>query len=262
MATRAQEGAQEKPVARSRPKGLGLVGAAWEICKKDARIELRTKEILATAGIFAVVVAVLASLSFFNPNYKRATCAGTIWIAIFFASILSFSRIWQRERDESALTSLLVAPIPRASIFLGKALATFITILAIEVPLVLLCMFLFAIDFSPPDNAIRDPNAVHEAWTVHLAAFLGLLVTGTASIALLGTFFGVMTVRTRARDLVLAIVLLPLFSPILVCGVTGSRNAFEALPFSDYSAFLGLSAFSVPVVLLIGSALFGYLVDD
>src|SRR3954451_8817348 len=129
-------------------KHLGVLGAAWEICKKDARIEMRTREILATAGVFAIVVGVLASMSYFvNPKYNRATAAGTIWIAVFFASVLSFSRIWQRERDESALTALLVAPIARASIFLGKALSTFATILVIELPLIALAMFLFAIDF-------------------------------------------------------------------------------------------------------------------
>src|ERR1700709_1704670 len=99
---------------------MGPLAIAWEICKKDIRIERRTGEI---AG-------------------------GTIWITIFFASVLSFARIWQRERDESALTGLLVAPIPRASIFLGKAVATFLMILVIEIPLVALCMFLFQIDFA------------------------------------------------------------------------------------------------------------------
>src|SRR5688572_28572886 len=128
-----------------------VLGAAWEIAKKDARIEMRTREIVATAGVFSVVVGVLASMAYqINRDFDRATAAATIWIAVFFASVLSFSRIWQRERDESALTGLLVAPIPRASIFLGKAMATFAMILTIELPLVVLCMFLFAIDFTPP----------------------------------------------------------------------------------------------------------------
>src|SRR4051812_7030514 len=175
---------------------LGVLGAAWEICKKDVRIELRTREILATAGVFAIVICVLSSMTYFvHPKYNRATAAGTIWIAVFFASVLSFSRIWQRERDESALTGLLVSPIPRASIFLGKALATFATILVVEIPLVLLTMFLFAIDFTPPDNALRDPRAVHDPASVHVLAFVALMVMGTSALALIGTLFGVMTVR-------------------------------------------------------------------
>jgi heme exporter protein B len=242
---------------------LGVLAAAWEICKKDARIELRTREVLATAGVFAIVIGVLASMTYFvHPKYNRATAAGTIWIAIFFASVLSFSRIWQRERDESALTSLLVAPIPRASIFLGKALATFATILIVEIPLLLLTMFLFAIDFTPPDNAMRDPRALHDPASTHFLAFLALVLMGTLALSLIGTLFGVMTVRTRARDLVLAIVLFPLLSPVLVCGVAGTRNAFETQPFSDYSGFLGLMGLFVFVGLSMGVALFGPLIDD
>src|SRR5688572_7629757 len=115
---------------------LGVLAAAWQICLKDVRIEMRTREIVATAGVFAIVVCVLASMTYFvHPKYNRATAAGTIWVAVFFSSVLSFSRIWQRERDESALTALLVSPIARASIFLGKALATFGMILVIELPL-------------------------------------------------------------------------------------------------------------------------------
>ncbi len=242
---------------------LGVFGAAWEICKKDARIELRTREILATAGMFAMVVGVLASMTYFvHPKYNRATAAGTIWIALFFAAVLSFGRIWQRERDESALTGLLVAPIPRASIFLGKALATFATILVVAVPLVVLVAFFFQIDFTPPDNALRDPSAIQDPRLVHVGAFVALLVLGIAALSLIGTLFGVMTVRTRARDLVLAIVLFPLLSPALVCGVAGTRNAFETQPFDDYSGFLGLMALFVFVGLAVGVALFGALVDD
>jgi heme exporter protein B len=160
------------------------------------------------------------------------------------------------------LTGLLVSPIPRASIFLGKALATFAIILVIEVPLIVLTMFLFAIDFTPPEGAMRDPRAMHDPTMVHVMAFIALVVLGTWALSLIGTLFGVMTVRTRARDLVLAIVLFPLLSPALVCGVAGTRNAFETQPFDDYNGFLGLMGLFVFVGLMMGIALFGALVDD
>ncbi len=238
------------------PVRPGPLVAAWEICKKDVRIERRTGEIVATAGVFSVVVGFLASMAFHvNDATNAATAAGTIWITVFFAAVLSFGRIWQRERDESALTGLLVAPIPRGSIFLGKALATFGMIMIIEVPLVALCMFLFQIDFT-------NVSGVSEPAAPHLSAFLGLLVMGTASLSFVGTLFGAMTVRTRARDLVLAIVLFPLLSPVLICGVVGTRKAFEIQPFDSYSGFLGLMAMSMAITLALGIGLFGPLVDD
>jgi heme exporter protein B len=123
-------------------------------------------------------------------------------------------------------------------------------------------MFHFAIDFTPPDDALRDPRAVQDPAIVHALAFFALMVIGTAALSLIGTLFGVMTVRTRARDLVLAVVLFPLLSPVLVCGVAGTRNAFETQPFDDYSGFLALMGLFVFVGLLMGIALFGPLVDE
>ena len=246
-----------------RPSALAV---AWEICKKDIRIERRTGEIVATAGVFSVVIGFLTSFAFqSDQKTNTATAAATIWITIFFAAVLSFGRIWQRERDESALTGLLVAPIPRGSIFVGKALATFGMIIVIEIPLVALCMFLFQIDFS--SGTLKNPTpeqiaAAKESANLHLPAFLALLLMGTAALSFVGTLFGAMTVRTRARDLVLAIVLFPLLSPVLVCGVVGTRKAFELQPFDDYSGFLGLMAVSVVITLMLGVGLFGPLVDD
>src|SRR4029079_5033666 len=189
--------------------------------------------------------------------------AGTIWITIFFASVLSFGRVWQRERDESALTGLLVAPIPRASIFLGKALATFGMILVVEIPLVALCMFLFQIDFASgvgTTNLAEQLVAANQPASPHLPAFLGVLVMGAAALSCVGTLFGAMTVHTRARDLVLAIVLFPLLSPVLICRVVRARNACELQPFDSYSGFLSLMAVSVVITLLLGISLFGPLV--
>ena len=139
-------------------------------------------------------------------------------------------------------------------------------IVIIEIPLVALCLFLFQIDFSSgvgltdatPEQLIEAKKSA----SAHLPAFLGLLVMGTAALSCVGTLFGAMTVRTRARDLVLAIVLFPLLSPVLVCGVVGTRKAFELQPFDSYSGFLGLMAMSVGITLALGIALFGPLVDE
>ena len=139
-------------------------------------------------------------------------------------------------------------------------------IVIIEIPLVLLCLFLFQIDFSSgvglssasPEQLIEAKRSAN----AHVPAFLGLLVMGTAALSCVGTLFGAMTVRTRARDLVLAIVLFPLLSPVLVCGVIGTRNAFELQAFDHYSGFLGLMAASLVIAILLGVSLFGALVDD
>ncbi len=218
---------------------------AYTIFAKDLRIELRTREIVATASIFAVVIGFLASLAFHVDEKNNASvAAGTLWISIFFASVLSFGRVWQRERDESALTGLLVAPIPRAAIFVGKAMATLCAIAIIEVPLLLLCLFLFEVHLDD--------------W----GSFLSLLGMGTAALSFVGTLFGVMTVRTSARDLILAIVLFPLLSPVLLCGVVATRRVFEQQPPEAYDGFVQLMGLSVLLSLTLGAGLFGLLIEE
>jgi heme exporter protein B len=226
------------------------------IFSKDLRIEIRTREIVTTAGFFASLVAILASVSFYSGATATALIApGAIWLSIAFSSVLALGRTWQRERDEGALTGLLVAPIARASIFLGKALGVFAFVTVVEcivVPVVALLFHVELVDVALP-----------------LALVLAL---GTIGVAATGTLFGAMTVRTRARDLVLATVLFPLLSPTLVSGVAATREiigATLAIPPATYAEQIAevrdylilLTTFDA-VALLGGLALFGALVDD
>jgi heme exporter protein B len=182
------------------------------ILAKDLRIEIRTREIVTTAGFFAALIAVLASVAF-NLDVDDAMLArlapGALWLAVAFASVLALGRTWQREREEGALTGLLVSPIPRASILVGKALgvAAFIAVIEIVVlPLIMLFFHVEAVAVTP--------------------ALLPVLFLATVGVAMTGTLFGAMTVRTRARDLVLAAVLFPLLSPTLISAVAATREVF------------------------------------
>src|SRR6202012_2615846 len=125
----------------------GPFRAAMLVLHKDLAIELRTREIVTTAGFFAALVAVLASVSFYSgPDTTVRVAPGALWLAIAFSSILALGRTWQRERDESALTGLLVAPIPRASIFLGKALGVFAFVTAVECIVVPVVALMFHVE--------------------------------------------------------------------------------------------------------------------
>ena len=218
----------------------------FTICGKDLRIEVRTREIITTAGFFAALVTIMASVSFTTSDEVAQRLApGAIWLPTAFASILALSRTWQREREESALTGLLVAPIARSALFLGKALGIFVFVLAVECIVVPLAALMFHVEL--------------------LAVLPGLaifMVLGTIGIAATGTLFGAMTARTRARDLVLASVLFPLLSPTLLSCVAGSKDLFSGAPVSELrSYFLLLGVFDA-VALLGGVSLFGALLDD
>lgn len=185
---------------------------AFTVLLKDLEIEVATREIVTTAAFFAVLVAVLASLAFTSgPEATTRVAPGALWLAITFSSVLALGRSWQREREESALVGLLVSPVPRAAIWCGKAAGVFSFVLAVEVVVVPLIALLFHVNLAA------------------VAAPLGLVMLfGTVGVAATGTLFGAMTVRTRARELLLASVLFPLLSPALMASVAATREIFYA----------------------------------
>jgi heme exporter protein B len=224
----------------------GAVACALAVAGKDLRIELRTREIVTTAGFFAALVAIMASVAFYSGAVTTTRVApGAIWLAVAFASVLALGRTWQREREDSALLALLVSPAPRASIFAGKAIGVVAFVTMVECIVVPVVALLFHIELG----SIILPFGL-------------VLGMGTIGIAATGTLFGAMTVRTRARDLVLATVLFPLLSPTLVSGVAATREIFLGAPFEeirDYLVLLGTFDF---VAVAGGLAMFGALMED
>ncbi len=222
------------------------VGTVLTICGKDLRIELRTREIVTTAGFFAALVTIMAAVSFQSGDDATQRLApGSLWLPIAFASILALSRTWQREREESALTALLVAPIARSALFLGKALGIFLFVSAVECVVVPIVALMFHVDLL--------------AVIGRLAA---VLAAGTIGIAAMGTLFGAMTARTRARDLVLASVLFPLLSPTLLTSVTATRELLAGADFVELRSYLGLLGIFDFLAVMGGVTLFGALLDD
>ena len=242
---------------------------------------MRTREIVTTAGFFAALVAILAAVSFYGgvtaeveidsgslrawqgpPLPAKALlriavqiAPGAIWLPVAFASNLALARTWQREREEGALTGLLVSPIPRASIFLGKAMGVMAFVLAVELVVVPIVALMFHVDL---------PEVI--------GALMVVMLLGTVGVAATGTLFGAMTVRTRARDLVLASVLFPLLSPALLSSVAATHQILslanhpefrttgaKLAEVSDYLLLLGVFD---GLAVAGGLTLFGLLVDD
>jgi heme exporter protein B len=232
---------------RHRATAPSLGAAVVAICAKDLKIELRTREIVTTAGFFAALVAVLASISFgtTDENITQLIGPGAIWLPVTFASVLALGRTWQREREEGALTGLLVSPIPRAAIFLGKALGVAVFVSAVEAIVVPIVAVFFHVDLESI-----------------VFSLIPLMVLGTIGIASTGTLFGAMTARTNARDLVLAIILFPLLSPTLVAGVAGTRELFGGAHIDELKPYFLLLGVFDAVSLIGGVALFGLLLDD
>jgi heme exporter protein B len=244
---------RSNPARSSSPEAhIAFARATWAIFWKDVQIELSTREIVVTSGFFAVLVVVMASVAFATgPETDTRVAPGALWLSIVFASILALGRTWQREREGSALVGLLMSPAPRGAIFCGKALGVTLFLSVVELVVIPIVAVLFHVDLP----SIWIP--------------LGLVVVaGTLGIAWMGTIFGAMTVRSRARDLLLASVLFPLLSPVLLSCVAATRDLFAASSagvspsFSDIRDWILLLAIFDSLALLGGLTMFGTLIDE
>lgn len=240
----AASGAQPLPRVNG-PRPISWAEQARIIFMKDLRIELRTGEVVSTSAFFGFVCVIMSSISFYEgPRTAAQVGAGSIWLSTAFASVLSLSRTWQRERQDRAFDALIVSPLSHSAIFMGKAIGMFVFLLAVEMVVVPVAVVLFNIDIGR-----------------HGLGLLAIVLAATPGIAAAGALFGVMTVHTKARDLVLAIVLFPLLSPMLLAAVGATRDLLDGNPF-DYLAgyFKVMLVFDVAFVAG-GISLFGPLAD-
>jgi heme exporter protein B len=218
---------------------------AAAVARKDLAIERATGEVVTTTGFFAVLLAVLASLSTHGgPEAVEWVAPGVVWLSVTFAAVLGLGRVWHREREESAMVALILSPAARSAIFAGKALAIAAFVVAIELLVVPLAALLLGFDLSK--------------FGVGLAVFGGLATIG---IAATGTLFGALTVRTRARDLVLASVLLPLLAPTLGCAVAATRELFGGTSLAELGDYVELMGVFDLVFTAGGLALFGWVLE-
>ncbi|HET9955494.1 MAG TPA: heme exporter protein CcmB [Polyangiaceae bacterium] len=215
------------------------------ILQKDVAIEVATGEVVITSGFFALLVAIVASLSFYGgPAMQRTVGAGVIWVSLTFSAVLALGKTWQRERDESALEGLLVAPLSRSAIFAGKALGVLVFLWVIAGLLIPLTALLFSLDLLEVGPGL----------------FL-IAAAATPGLAASGTLFGAMTVRTQARDLLLAVVLFPLLTPTLLCAVAATRELFAGTPVGELADYFKLLLVFDVVFVSGGLSLFGTLIE-
>jgi heme exporter protein B len=170
---------------------------------KDLRAELRTKEAINASFAFALVILVLFSFAF-DPeeDTTKAISGGLLWIVFAFAGTLVFNRSFARELPNDCLDALVAAPIPGAALFLGKALANYLLVLAIE----LVSLPVFGIFYN-----------VH--WTRQFPQLMLVLALGTWGLTVIGTVFSALTVNIRLREVMLPMLTYPILAPALMAAM-------------------------------------------
>jgi heme exporter protein CcmB len=213
----------------------GFVTAVSVIVRKDLLVEARTREILFTTLFFAVACVLVFAFGFVREGRAVTDAAsGILWIAIAFSGTLALGRAFERERHGETLRALLIAPIDRPALYVGKLIGILILMAAVEavvVPMV-------ALMFQAP---LFD----------HALLMIGLLAAGTVGFAAVGTLFAAMLMRTRSRDVMLPVLLYPITIPVIIAGVRGTAALLEADGLPMARAWLAmLVAFDVMFVTL------------
>ena len=208
----------------------------WTVFRKDVTVEVRSRETLATTLFFALSAVIVFAVALVKDGRVVAdAAAGILWVAIAFAGTLTLGRTFERERYADTLRALLLAPAPRAAIYVGKLLAVLAILLLAELMLVPLVALLF-------DAALLQRPVL-------LAA---LLVTGTIGFASVGTLFAAMLVRARSRDVLLPVLLYPITIPVIIAGVRGTAALAQQVPDEPMATFwvMLLAAFDTVFVTL------------
>lgn len=189
------------------------------ITGKDLRAELRTKEAINASLAFALVILLLFSFAF-DPSEEttREISGGLLWIVFAFAGTLVLNRSFAREVPNDCLDALVAAPISGGALFLGKALANFLLVLAVE----LVSLPVFGIFYN-----VR--------WTSQFWALLLVLLLGTWGLTVIGTMFSALTVNIRLRELMLPLLVYPMMIPALMGAMQLSTGLIAGQPLSPDS---------------------------
>jgi len=186
----------------------------WVIAHKDLRAEMRTKEAINASLAFALVILLLFSFAF-DPSEEqtRAISGGLLWIVFAFAGTLILNRSFARETPNDCLDALVASPVSAAALFIGKALANFVLILAVE----LISLPVFGIFYN-----VR--------WTAQFWPLMLVLALGTWGLTVVGTVFSALTVNIRLREVMLPLLVYPILIPALMAAMQLSTHLVGGQP--------------------------------
>lgn len=216
----------------------------YAISAKELQVEWRTKETLSAMLVFALLVLVIFNFAFDLQGVDiRVFGPGILWVAFSFSGIIGLGRSFAAERDRGSLDGMLLAPVDRGAIFLGKAFANFLFILVMEA----VTLPLFVILFNVP---------------LQWFPLVAYILMGTIGFSAVGTLLSAIAASTRMRDVMLPVLLFPVLVPLLVASVKLTQGALQELPFSDYQGWFNLLLAYDVIFLVVAYLVFEFVVEE
>ena len=205
---------------------------------KDIISELRTRELLSSMAAFSIVLIVLFHFSLTITSENASFIVPPLlWISIIFIGTLGLSRSFAIEKENSAITGVLLSPVDRSLLYFAKVISNFLYIFIVQLILTTLFILLFNINIK--------------------GGFINLLIVfiaGGIGFSSLGTLFSTMAINTKLRELILPVILFPLLIPVLINSIKITEVIFTGGVFSDILPYLKIIA-SFDIIFLVASAL-------
>jgi heme exporter protein B len=224
----------------------GTLAAARIILAKDLRVELRTLESVPAMVLFATTIYVIFRFGLDRTTLEGGLAAGVLLVTVLFAALLAINRLFVAEREQGGFEAIRLAPIDGTALLLAKAAALVVYLTALELVALPIFGLFFLDDWSgvPP-----------------LIPVLVLLNTG---FAVTGALVSVIATNSRARDLLAPLILLPLLVPLMIAAASAAQGllAADGPDYADFGQWLAMLALYDLVFLLIGYAVFDFLLED
>ncbi|HWH53501.1 MAG TPA: heme exporter protein CcmB [Gemmatimonadaceae bacterium] len=202
----------------------GTFGAAWLVARKDLTIEFRTRTAFLSAVVFAVLALCIFYFAWDDSIITPSELApGVLWVVLAFSALLGLQRSFGLEEHDRGIDALLVSPVSRESIYIGKAVGNLIFLTAIQ---------LVAIPALALFYNVHTGGSLLAALAVVLLAIIGIVAVGT--------LFSAMAVNTRLAELLLPMLSLPFFVPVLMSAAQATNRVLAGRPVAEVSGLVKL----------------------
>ncbi len=225
-----------------------------EIAIKDLKAEFRTKQMLNSMMIFALLVIVIFSYAFgneatlevkvLNTKVVDLLAPGMLWIAFTFAGMLGLSRSFAGEKEEGCLEGLKLCPVDRSEIYNGKVVSNAVLMFLMEITTIPVFIVLFSYDIK------------------NIPGLLVVVVLGTFGFIFVGTLLSALTVNTRTREILLPVILFPVLLPVIISAVNATGKMLAEGSISEITSELVLLAVYDVIFFIIAQLVFEYTIED
>lgn len=218
--------------------------ATLAIVRKDVQTEFRSRELVATMGLFALISILIFSFALeLDREARSEAVSGVLYVTVIFASILGLNRGIASEREGGGMEALLLSPIPRAAVFCGKLIGGALFVLIVSVLLL------------PIMSVLYNVNLLQGGTILALAL-------GAFGFTTIGTVLATMTAQTRAREALLPLVMLPIALPVLLAAVRATTGILRGAPQADWLTWLQLLVVMDALYFGLALLLYGVVVEE